>query len=197
MGRSACIAGMFLIGLFCLAVNAAERRDGDDWPTYGRNPSTYVRTITNSAITPNDVTELRPAWIFPTGDVVSASPAVVDDVVYTGSWDGYFYALDARSGQLKWKFRPLRAVNFGLFSGPPLGPLEERQDVIPAPAAITELRPVVVILRLAANVDKPVDRRRATEHAAARIGNGAAVGAGIGLGLEAPGEVPLWSSSFM
>ena len=89
-----------------------------------------------------------------------------------------------RGGEL-----PLRAVNFGLFSGPPLGPLEERQDVIPAPAAITELRPVVVILRLAANVDKPVDRRRATEHAAARIGNGAAVGAGIGLGLEAPGEV--------
>jgi hypothetical protein len=37
MGRSVCIAGMFLIGLFCLAVDAAERQDGDDWPMYGRN----------------------------------------------------------------------------------------------------------------------------------------------------------------
>ena len=84
---------------------------------------------------------------------------------------------------------PLRAVNFGLFTGPPLGALEERQDIVPTPAAIAELRPVVVILGLAADVDEPVDRRRAAEHAAARIGNGAAVGAGIGLGLEAPGEL--------
>ena len=84
---------------------------------------------------------------------------------------------------------PLRAVNFGLVAGPPLGALEERQDVVPTPAAIAKLRPVVVILRLAADVDQPVDRRRAAEHAAARIGDGAAVRAGIGLGLEAPGEL--------
>ena len=125
MGRSVCIAGMFLIGLFCLAVDAAERQDGDDWPIYGRN---LQHTFDNpdSAITPNNVAQLRPAWIFPTGDVVSASPAVVDGVVYTGSWDGYFYALDARSGQLKWKFRldcqttvvPVPEV----CGGPPPGP---------------------------------------------------------------------------
>ena len=89
-----------------------------------------------------------------------------------------------------------RAVNFSLFAGPLLGALEERQDIVPTPAAITELRPVVVILRLAADVDEPFHRRRATEHAASRIGNGAAVGAGIGLGLEAQVSC-LWSSSFM
>ena len=82
-----------------------------------------------------------------------------------------------------------RAVDLGLVTGPPLGALEERQDVVPTPAAIAELRPVVVILRLAADIDEPVDRRRTAEHAAARIGNGAAVGAGVGLGLEAPGEL--------
>src|SRR5438552_12576334 len=56
-----------------------------------------------------------------------------------------------------------------LFTGPPLGALEERQNVVPTPAAIAKLRPVVVILRLAADVDQPVDRRRAAEHAAARV----------------------------
>jgi len=91
-----------------------------------------------------------------------------------------------RSGEIS-----LRAVNFRLFTGPPLGALEERQDVVPPPAAIAELRPVSVILRLAADVDETVDRRRAADHAAARISNGAAVGAGIGLGLEAPGELLL------
>src|SRR5215472_13341918 len=51
-----------------------------------------------------------------------------------------------RSGEIS-----LRAVNFRLFTGPPLGALEERQDVVPPPAAIAELRPVSVILRLAAD----------------------------------------------
>jgi hypothetical protein len=84
---------------------------------------------------------------------------------------------------------PLGPVNFGRFAGPALGALEERQHVVPTPAAIAELRPVVVILRLAADVDEPVDRRRTAEHATAGIGDGAAVSAGIGLGLEAPGKL--------
>ena len=45
---------------------------------------------------------------------------------------------------------PLSAVNAGRVAGPPLGALEKRQDIVPTPAAITELRPVVVVLRLAA-----------------------------------------------
>jgi len=43
-------------------------------------------------------------WKFSTGDVVHASPAVVNGVVYIGSWDSYFYALDADTGQEKWRF---------------------------------------------------------------------------------------------
>src|SRR5215472_9339255 len=45
---------------------------------------------------------------------------------------------------------PLSAVNFGVFTSPPLGALEERQDLVPTPPAIAELRPIIVILRLAA-----------------------------------------------
>jgi eukaryotic-like serine/threonine-protein kinase len=37
-------------------------------------------------------------------DVFLSSPALVNDVVYFGSGDGNVYALDANSGQLKWKF---------------------------------------------------------------------------------------------
>ena len=37
--------------------------------------------------------------------MVSASPAVVGGVVYVGSWDGFFYALDAATGALKWQFQ--------------------------------------------------------------------------------------------
>jgi len=105
MRQSVHIAGMLAIGLIlCSAVKGNELREFDDWPMYGRN---LQHTFTNpdSLITAKNVSRLQPAWVFPTGDAVSASPAVVDGVVYTGSWDGYFYAIDARSGQLRWKFR--------------------------------------------------------------------------------------------
>jgi outer membrane protein assembly factor BamB len=51
------------------------------------------------------VGQLRKAWFFPTADAVTATPTVVDDTVYVGSWDDYFYALDLESGKLKWKVR--------------------------------------------------------------------------------------------
>jgi eukaryotic-like serine/threonine-protein kinase len=36
---------------------------------------------------------------------VHASPAVDAGTVYVGSWDSYFYALDARSGVQRWRFK--------------------------------------------------------------------------------------------
>jgi outer membrane protein assembly factor BamB len=44
-------------------------------------------------------------WKFETGDVVHTSPAVVDGVVYIGSWDRNMYALNASTGALIWKFQ--------------------------------------------------------------------------------------------
>ena len=43
-------------------------------------------------------------WSFHTGGMVIASPTVVGGVVYIGSDDGNFYAIDASSGAQKWKF---------------------------------------------------------------------------------------------
>ena len=105
MRQSVWIRVVLVVGLIlCSAVNSAESWEFDDWPMYGRN---LEHTFNNpdSLITPKNVSRLQAAWVFPTGDAVTASPAVVDGVVYIGSWDGYFYAIDARSGQLKWKFR--------------------------------------------------------------------------------------------
>ena len=50
-----------------------------------------------------------------------------------------------------------------------LGFAEIRQHIIPAPAGIAELVPMVVICRLPAHVDHAVDRRTAAEDAAPRI----------------------------
>ena len=64
--------------------------------------------------------------------------------------------------------------------------LEVGQHVVPAPAAESELAPMVVVGGLAAHVDHGVDRRRAADRLAARITEAAAVEAFLRLGLEAP-----------
>jgi serine/threonine protein kinase len=47
----------------------------------------------------------RPAWTFEMeGPGTSSSPAVSPEAVYIGSSDGYLYSLDARTGELRWKF---------------------------------------------------------------------------------------------
>ncbi|MGC2626537.1 MAG: PQQ-binding-like beta-propeller repeat protein [Candidatus Udaeobacter sp.] len=38
------------------------------------------------------------------GDVVHASPALADGVLFFGSWDSYFYAVDVTTGKEKWRF---------------------------------------------------------------------------------------------
>lgn len=43
-------------------------------------------------------------WSFTTGDEVRATPSLTADTLYIGSYDGFFYALDRRSGEVKWKF---------------------------------------------------------------------------------------------
>src|SRR5262249_39925927 len=42
------------------------------------------------------------AWVYKTGDKITSSPAVANGVVYFGSWDQTFYALDAKTGKVIW-----------------------------------------------------------------------------------------------
>src|SRR5690349_17100142 len=72
-----------------------------------------------------------------------------------------------------------RAMQFAVLALPALGLLEIGQYIVPAPAAIAELRPVVEIFGLAADIDQPVDRGRPAEHPAARIRDRPPGGAGV------------------
>jgi len=72
-----------------------------DWPTYGHDAQHTFEGRTT--ITATTASTLRPAWFFPTGDAVTATPTVVHGVVYAGSWDDTFYAVDLATGHLVWK----------------------------------------------------------------------------------------------
>jgi outer membrane protein assembly factor BamB len=89
-----------------LSMLASANLHADDWPMYGQNLS---HTFSNKSLIDRSnvsTVSLTPAWVFSTTDVVSASPAVVNGVVYVGSWNGLFYALNADPLQQreKWHF---------------------------------------------------------------------------------------------
>jgi outer membrane protein assembly factor BamB len=82
-----------------------------DWPMYGHDLHRTFYGVTS--LTPETVSALAPAWFFPTGDAVSANPIIVNGVVYVGSWNGFFYAIDAQTGKERWhyKVKPQPAVH--------------------------------------------------------------------------------------
>jgi polyvinyl alcohol dehydrogenase (cytochrome) len=84
-----------------------------DWPAYGHDARHSFAGVTSAALTRASVPSLAPAWFFPTGDAVTADPVVVGAIVYVGSWDGYFYAINRATGTLRWKYQLKRqpAVN--------------------------------------------------------------------------------------
>jgi outer membrane protein assembly factor BamB len=51
------------------------------------------------------------AWKFPTGKVVNAAPTITDGVVYCGSTNGSFFALNAEDGKVRWKFSALYPIS--------------------------------------------------------------------------------------
>ncbi|SRR6266487_762404 len=55
-----------------------------------------------TTLNPSNVSHLTPKWATYVGDVVDSSPAIVDGVIYIGSYDHAMKALDAASGQLLW-----------------------------------------------------------------------------------------------
>jgi polyvinyl alcohol dehydrogenase (cytochrome) len=78
-----------------------------DWPTYGFDLTRNRFNPQEGLINSSTVSRLKVRWFFSTGSgtgAVSASPSVVEGVVYVGSWNGTMYALDAFSGQALWTF---------------------------------------------------------------------------------------------
>lgn len=105
------VAKSLLITAVCAVCVSGVQAQSLDWPMYGHDWPMYGHDLhhsfarVDSPIRAQNAGSMVRAWAFIPGDVVSASPTVVDGVVYVGSWDGFFYALDAlvrRNGSSKW-----------------------------------------------------------------------------------------------
>ena len=74
-----------------------------DWPRFGCDLRNSRSNPGESVIGGDNVSRLALDWTFATGAPIQNCPAVVGDSLYFGSWDGYYYAIHAQSGELKWK----------------------------------------------------------------------------------------------
>jgi len=112
--RSSLIVSVILLSLISLSLTAvsswqknkppAAKSGPANWPMYGRDLAGSHYNPDETALTPATVARLKPKWVFETGADVSSQPAVVDGVVYFGSWDGKEYAVEAKTGKKIWEF---------------------------------------------------------------------------------------------
>jgi quinoprotein glucose dehydrogenase len=89
--------------------------DAADWPAYGRTQE-GTRYSPLQQITPANVNDLQVAWTFRTGDMKGpndpveitneVTPIKIGDLLYLCSPHQILFALEAKTGTLKWKFDP-------------------------------------------------------------------------------------------
>jgi len=96
-----------LISLLIYTISAASYASSEDWPKFLRDLNNSANSA-ETGIDSSNVSTLRAKWVFSTGYEVSASPAVAtikgESILYLGSWDGTFHALNAVTGQKIWSF---------------------------------------------------------------------------------------------
>jgi polyvinyl alcohol dehydrogenase (cytochrome) len=72
------------------------------WASGGQNNSNTHYAATEHAISPANVGSLAPKWTFTTGGDISATPTVVDGMLYVPDWGGNLWALNADTGRPVW-----------------------------------------------------------------------------------------------
>src|ERR1700688_1143028 len=128
MGRGRSSQSMFrmlvLIGVAFAGVTARSQTSGDtEWPNYGNDPG-GMRYSPLSQVNRENVSKLKVAWIFHTGDVsdgshdrkrsgFEATPILVDGTLYLTTPFGRVIALDPETGKQKWAYDPKADVQAG------------------------------------------------------------------------------------
>jgi alcohol dehydrogenase (cytochrome c) len=90
------------------------RSEPENWLTYyGAYDGQRYSPL--DQINKENVSKIAPAWVFQCGSTglhsgkstysFEASPIVVDGIMYCTGWDGWVWALDARTGALLWQYR--------------------------------------------------------------------------------------------
>ena len=112
----------------------AAQDNAAEWLMYGRDYRNQ-RFSPLTQITPENVSQLKPAWAFSTGGSLGgleATPLFHDGVLYISGDYSRVFALDARAGTLLWSFEPVyeEGVTAELCCGPVNRGLALKDDLV-------------------------------------------------------------------
>lgn len=96
------IASVASVAIFCGGAS--------DWPAFRHNAQRTAEQPEASVLSdPEKVKTLHKEWIFRASppQPFRASPVVYNGLVFIGNSNGYFYALNANDGTLKWRYPPV------------------------------------------------------------------------------------------
>jgi polyvinyl alcohol dehydrogenase (cytochrome) len=102
--RNASMPNAALISILLL-VSALSALGQSQWPTAGQNLNNSRSQPAEHSISPANVKNLSPKWVFTTTNDVSATPTVVGDAVYFPDWGGNLYAVNKENGSLIWSHK--------------------------------------------------------------------------------------------
>jgi outer membrane protein assembly factor BamB len=101
-------------------ISAAGRRSGvaaqepftvrTNWYQFGFGPAHSGTNPYENTLDTANVANLGRQWRYTTSDSVTSSPAVVNGVVYVGSYDTYVYAINAATGAKLWRYKTGAAI---------------------------------------------------------------------------------------
>lgn len=90
------------IGMSMAAPSAHAVPNPPQWPMGGQNFADTRYQVNETTISASNAAALKTKWTFTTQGDVSATPAVVNGVVYFPDWGGYLHAVNAKTGASVW-----------------------------------------------------------------------------------------------
>src|SRR5258707_5139265 len=98
----AALASILLLVAGLSAQSQSPESKSGQWRIAGQNLNNTWSQPAEHSISPANVKELKPKWVFTTGGDVSATPIVDGDAVYFPDWAGNLFAVNKDSGRLIW-----------------------------------------------------------------------------------------------
>lgn len=98
---------LFKLALFCSlslcgVVSSSRAQTSATWQSSGQGLTNLRSQPNETTINASNVKNLTMKWSFTTGDNVSATPTVANNVVYFPDWSGRIYAVTADTGKQIW-----------------------------------------------------------------------------------------------
>src|SRR3984893_5849748 len=102
--KAALITVLLLVSALSGRGQSDESQSGQ-WRIAGQNLSNTRSQPAEHSISPANVNDLTPKWVFTTGGDFSATPTVDGNAIYFPDWAGNLFAVEKDSGRLIWSHK--------------------------------------------------------------------------------------------